>query len=572
MFDNTPNAPGTAAVAGTSPNVANSTERRVVRYIEDIYDPDKHPVEDQYKYVVPRENEIILDVPNGMMLRVSYVDYQGGTLKSTLVPWRLQNTDEANTSEQDWIFGLPGGPMIGEALLSIDFSVRPNVARVDSTIMRPGAAYALLYRGKDPSGNGVIISAQYDQSANKIKNQVPCQLAEIVDRTNISIMTTGPFSVTDNEEGLPNGSRATLVFYDQGGNFIPPAQLLAVQHSAYLRDHRIGIRSVTDVTLVSPWFTNTGDPDRLVIPINVNLLAVELRALVHYSDGDSELLPVNSGRVKLHGLRQYRPLWPAQTATVVLTYHFAEGEQAYIAQPGSPNGISHEYLFEAGAVKGAYSPKIYTYPQWDAGINGYRLQHFLYDLDRQTMIDVSALVKFNDQSPAFRPTSYGVSQNLIFNLNLKDVAPTNESVVFTQFTEIVLLKNIAGPGKRFDVNFVAGKPTYGAKFVVPVNNSAATTFNIANGFTSLATWLAGMYNVVQPSFDSRTEDAAPVPTHFDLMHEDGRRWRFPVSAWNQQNAINIEMQKGKTWYINWINKAASGVELQLATTGITVEL
>ncbi|WP_228493025.1 hypothetical protein, partial [Pseudomonas aeruginosa] len=116
--------------------------------------------------------ELVIDVPNKQFLEVIHVDYQGKTLKSTLVPWEPRTSEDGTTTEQDWIFGLRGGPLLGEALLSVDYSQRPNIARVDSTIMRPGAAYAKLYLGNDASDNGRIISAQYDKSANMISNKV----------------------------------------------------------------------------------------------------------------------------------------------------------------------------------------------------------------------------------------------------------------------------------------------------------------------------------------------------------------------------------------------------------------
>lgn len=569
MYDNRPNSGGSGAVPGTLINPFNSGERRAFHYIENVFDPDHHPIEDLHKYVVPQEMELVFDVGQGMIYFVSHVDYQA-TLKSTLVPWALQNLSENNTTEQNWIFGIKGGPMLGEALLSVDFSVRPNTARVDATIMRPGAAYAKVFLGND---TGRIISAQYDTNASMINNKVPTKLAEIVDRTNLSIMTTGSFSVTENAESLPNGTRCMLVFYDEGGNFIPPAQPLMVQHSSYMRDHQIGIKYVTEIELISPWFSNTNNPERMMIPINVNLLSMEFRAVVHYSDGSqSPAMPVNGTKFKLHGLKEYRPTYPGQEAEVVLTYTLDPDEQHYLANPGAPHHRSRAYVMEAGAVTGAYSPKIFTYPQWDAALGGYRLQHLLYDLDRQTVIDVSDKVTFNDMSQIYRPKAYGIAQSLIFNLNLRDVAPTYQSMIFIQHTEVVLIKDVNGPGKRWEVNFEYGKPTYDSKFVKTTNNGTSTTFNLANDYTTKEQWLEEMYLKVHPSFDSWNEEKPMTPTHFDLMHEDGRRWRYSVDNWNVNNVISIPMQKGKTWYINWINKQAGGAELQLASTGVVVDL
>lgn len=571
MFDQSPLSNAIAAVAGTSISPLNTGERKNFHYIENVYDPDIHPPSDLTKYVVPQEGELVFDTPNGMIYFVAKVDWQA-TLKSTLVPWRLQNADEGTTSDQDYIYGLRGGPMAGEALLSIDYSVRPNVARVDATIMRPGAAYAFVYLGSSAVESN-IISAQYDQSLNMITKKVPVKLALINEYTNKNIMTTGPFSVTKNDLALPDGTRAWLVFFDEGNNFIPPAQPLMVQHSSYMKDHNVGVKYVTSVELLSPWFTHVSDRDRLIIPVNVQLSAVELRAVTHYSDGStSEPAAVNGGEYSLYGVNEYRPKFPGQTADVVLVKKLAPNEQHDVAQPGNPDFARHTYTFEAGAAKGAYSPRIFTYPQWDATQNGYRLQHYLYDLDRKTFTDVTAVVTYNDKSPVYKPSAYGLSQSLIFNINLKDVAPTYESVPFVQHTEIVLLKDVNGPGNRWSVNYTYGKPTYTALNVVANNNGVNTTFTIANGQDHIDEWLDVMYWGIYPSYDIFNEDKAPVATHFDLMHEDGRKWRYPIAAWNQNNAITVAMQKGKTWYINWINKSVSGVELQLGMTGVTVEL
>lgn len=572
MFDNVPTTVAKGAVPAVRSSPLNTGERKTVHYIDQIFDPDKHPASDLEKYVVPQEGEAILDVPNGIIYIATHVDWQA-TLKTTLTPWRLTNIDSGNTAEQDAIFGLRGGPGLGEALLSVDYSVRPNVARVDSTIMRPGASYAYVFLGSDASENGRIISAQYDKSQNMTNKEVPCKLAEIVDRTNLMIMTTGSFSVTENEEALPDGTRCWLVFYDQGGQFVPPAQPLMVQHSAYMRDHKIGTKYITSIELLSPWFTNSNKPKLMFLPINVDLLTVELRAVVRYSDGSEQTYPVNGTKFSLHGINQRRPTYVGQTSEIVLTCKLDNGEQFLIAEPGNPNHRSVIYTVQAVAAIGAYSPKIYTYPQWDPTISGYKLQHFMFDLDRKTRIDVTDKVKFNSQSPAFRPNAFGISQPLIFNLNIRDVTPTYESVNFIQHTELTLFQDINGTGKRWEVSFSKDMIFFGGRVIKVNNRGVATTFNLAsgNGHTLFDDWLNDLYYGVSPTYNPRSENKAPIPTHFDLMDETGRKWRFPITDWAKENLVGIELQRGKTWYISWVSKAANGAELQLGLTGLVVE-
>lgn len=571
MFDNTPKSSAANAVAGVAPSQRNRGERRTLLYLEDVYDPDVHPVSEKEKYIVPFENELIADVENGYLLRCAKVDYEGN-LKATMVPWSLNNPTDQNVIDQDWLFGMQGGPMIGEALLSVDFSVRPNVARVDATIMRPGAAYALLYRGPGPSNKGNIISVTYDQGGVMQNNEVPTRLAEIVDRTNLEIMTTGPFSVTENEQSLPNGSQCFLAFYDQGGNFIPPGQLVRTQHSAYMKDHRIGTKYIDTIRLVSPWFSNSNNPEKVIVPINVNLLSLELRAEVVYSDGStSGLLPVNGGKFRLEGINEHRPTWPGQTSEVVLIYQLGPNEQFYKSRPGNPLFERRIYTLEAGEADGAYSPRLYTYPQWDASLAGYRLQHFMYDLDRKTFVDVSAFVTLNDNSPAWRPSGYGITQSMIFNLNLRDVAPTYVSATFIQHVDISLYRDINTPGKKFDVSFVFNQPTYQAlSLKVLTNDGSKSVANVTNGFLDQAAWLNGLYRGVYPSFAIWNEAKAPEPTHFYLMHEDGRKWLFSIADWNKNLPVPVSMQTGKTWYMAWVSRDGQGNELQLAATGVIV--
>lgn len=569
MFDKLPNTTATTAVAAVNDKPANTRQRGLLHYIENIYDPDIHDPQDaNVKYVVPKENELVFDVPNGVIYRVDKVDWNGN-LKSTLVPWVIQNTNSENTAEQDWIFGLRGGPMNGEALLAIDYSVRPNVARVDATIMRPGADYAKLFLGNDVSPNGQIISAQFDKSTNMLTNKVPCKLAEILDRTNMNIMTTDSFSVTLNAESLTDGKRCTLVFYDVGGNFIPPAQPVMVQHTAYMKDHQIGIRYIKSIELLSPWFTNINDPERIIVPINTALTSIEFRAAIHYSDGGTpDIYPVNGGKFTLFGLNEHRPTYPGQKGEFVLRCRLDDDEQEYLASPGNPDFIRRTYSIEAGAVNGAYSPKIYTVPYWDSKISGYSLRHYLYDLDRATRIDVTDKVKYNDSSPAYMPSKYGVEQNLIFNLNLKDVNPTNHPVVYRQFTDITLYKDISGVGKRWGARYTMGKPMYDGLFIKAKNSGKATTINLTNGFKTQEEWLKGLYLAVDPAIDVWSEESPIVPNGFYVINVAGATWRYNVADWNKDLPIDIEIQRGGGYFIAWVYRDAAGKEQQLALTGM----
>ena len=572
MFDNKPttSAASVKAVAGLSLSDVSYTQRDGFWYIWQIFDPDKHQLSELDSYVVPKENNLVADPDNGVIYRVKKVDDMNG-LKSELVIWNIMNQTESNTVDQDWIFGLREGPGLGEALLSIDYSVRPNVARVDATIMRPGAAYAMLYHGSNLGDDKSIIGVQYDKTGNLIKKQVPVKLAAINDITNKNIMTTDSFSVTLNGETLSNGSRCTLVFFDEGGNYIPPYQPVFVQHSAYMANHQVGVRYVMGIELISPWFTNINDPKRIVVPINTNIRDIEFRAVVHYSNGDAVEMAVNGSKFNLMGLNEHRPTYPGQQSELTLTYYLDADEQFYLAKPGTPNHISEVYVAEAGQVSGVYSPKLYTFPYWDKAISGYNLIQYMYDLNRETRIQVTDITKYNEVSPVYRPTQYGMEQSLVFNVNMKDVNASNQPVTFKQRTDISLLGDVNSATDKWSVRFTQGKPDYVAKRLVPKNNGTKTTFKIDNGYANVDEWLKGMYLAVDPAMDTWHEDTPPTPDAFYLVSIAGKSYRYNVADWNKDLSIDVQFGNGETWLIAWVLRNKDGSEQQLAMSGVVVK-
>lgn len=563
MFDKKPSTSRSSAVPATAVKSSSSGQRKNFHYIETLFNPDIHDQDDIESYVVPNEGELVFDVPNGIIYFVSHVDIEA-TWKTTLTIWNLVNATIDNTYDQDDIFGVRGGPLAGEAILAVDYSIRPNRARVDSTIMRPEAAYAKLYRGNDLTENGVVISAQYDGSGVMLDNKVPTLLAAFDELDNRTIYTTGAFSVTATEEDLKDGSRATLVFFDEGGNFIPPVQPVMTQHTSYMRDHQVNVKYVTGVELVSPWFTDSSDPDTILVPINTDLFSIEFRGRVNYSDGTSEVLPVNGDRFTLEGLEEHRPTTPGHTSELVLSYLYQNGEQAYMASPGDPYHESKLYNIKATEVKGAYSPKIYTVPQWNLEDNGYELKHYLYDLDRDVRYDVTDKVTFNETSIVWKPRGYGIEQNLVLNINMRDVSPTYESFVHTQHTTIVLLGDLNLPTTQWTVSYVYNEEAYSAYKL----KSTETSFNLSE-FESKEALLERLYYSVKPGYFTATEERAPEPTHFYLETLDGVATLYNLDNWENVYDIATVINPGYTHNIYWVTSLQGGEMLQLATTGVT---
>lgn len=554
-------------VPGNDPQIANNDTFKVVRYLDQIFDPDIHPISDIAKYIVPTEGEIIVDTLNHTLYEVKHVD-RHGTWKSTLELWEVIHQSEIN--DYPLFPKHEYGFLQGELALMIDFSVRPPVARVDANATAPNAAYGHIYLG-DPIVEANIISAKYS-GVDMIDNKVPVSPVVLDNLENLTIMGADTFSVQRGIHELPNGTRCTLIYKDQAGNPIPPIYPLAVQHCAHLRDHQLGNRYVKTIELISPWFTNTALPKTLFIPINVALKTVEFRARIHYSDGTaSDPLPVNTfngnNGFTIHGLDQWKPTVPGQSSNaLVLSYAFKEHEQAYMAQPGAPRHMSETFTIVATPSEGVYSPRIYSYPYWDVAV-GWKLRHYLSDLDRKYCRDVTDLVRLNDASPVFEGRRYGEEQNMIFNLNMRDVSPIYEPWSFVQHTTITLYNDATAEGRKWDVRHSYGKPAFSSMTVEFIPQAGGGVRARFGGPTSATEFLDKGYWMFEPMLDPRSEIKAPTPTHFDLVRTNNTaRTGIPIAEYAVLPINDLSLTNGEGLYIRWVRKELDGNELQLGVS------
>lgn len=566
IFDGYPNpaVPGTVT-PGTMPKRPTEYSFKRDWYLDQVYDPDIHQVSDVWtKYVVPYEGELVKDTANKLLYIVTKVDET--TWKSTLTPFafgEVTTDDTVPPLYPDHEYGM----LMADYTLFIDYSSSPPVAKASSLAYESNPAYALLYYGGFDKEN--IISAVY---ANKdlIKNEIPV-VTVMPPGFNVAqdiIKSADTFSVTLPKETLKNGERCYLVYYDASGRPLPKIYSLMVQQSAYLRDHKIGSRYVKSIELISPWFTNSATPKTLYIPVNVLLTSVVFLAQVNYNDGTSSLQTVNSfdgtSGFTLHGSDGFKPTTPNQKDSLVLTYKFQNGEQAEIADPGQPNHKSVGYDLIAVAVDGAYSPRLYTYPYWSG--NSWKLKHFLGDLTRKFMLDVTSYVKLNRSSPAFAGSSYGVEQNLTFNLTLSDVSKSYNNWTFSQSMTITLYNEGTAALRKWDVISSKTIPAFQNLEILYIPQTDGTQKAKFNGPTTLAAFLELGYKAVDPPINLFREDKAITPTHMKLIRENGTSTTVPVGSYNNLGLNTFTLANAETFFIVWINRDAAGTELQLATS------
>lgn len=539
--------------------------------IREIYSPSNPSSEGQY---VPNPDDSVRDWTQGT-LRVISVDYTTGI--SVLRKWS-EPRDPGIIEDQDILIGTGPGHQSESYRVFLDQSVFPFTLSMDKALHFYGSTVSSVkvFLGTDISDNGVVISQFYDTSGNLLGENIPVMLAAVLPAYgNDGVVVSPPTNVAvkvpmsaHTTRSLPNGEVLTVVAYDDVGGAVSQRKLI-VMNSGFIRQTDASRKYVASITLETP-FLLTSDPQVIEYPINMPVDGLNLRGVVTYSDGSILKMPVDGTKFSLAGLRNYVATIQGQSVPLMLTYLLSPHESAYVHTP-APNGrISVPYMARTRSSDGAYSVKLFAYPTWVDQLNGYRLEYYLYNLDRQIAYRVTNLVTQANNSAAFDPLLYGVLQRINVGINMDEVDPLFASWRHTQMFEITLVRpGNLNVGDNWTVAFTAGQnPPYGENVkadwtFINVNNS---TLDLSCGCETLEEWLQTLYYPTQPLFDPRSEVGPLVPNFF-IVASGNVRVELPISQWNADITVGSVSGEGRLVFVEFIRKMSDN-DLQLSVAGL----
>lgn len=450
----------------------------------------------------------------------------------------------------------------------IDTSVTPYVLSPDKRLHFYGsmvASYA-VFRGSDYNHEtGEMISTFYDTSGNFLGPFIPVESATIHDEiiSTIKIPMVGSTS-TD----LQNGERVTLVAYDDKEGVVSSAQLLVMNTQA-LRQTDQSKRYVEGIAIDSP-FLSQSDPKVIEFPLNVMVKSLPMTGVVSYRGGMRTRMDVGVPPMIMMGLENYVATGEGQEFPITLRYQLADDEISYALVPTAERAITENYIARTVPADGAYSCRLFVYPSWVNAQIGYRLEFWLYNLDRQQYYNVTPYVELGVNSAAYRPRAYGEVQTLTYAVNLNMV--DGRFAPFRYVTTLQLALLTSGETKaswevfpRPDQIESYGRDIQGDMDYVSTNN---WDMRLANGAQSKTQWLQRMYYNAQPLINLEIEEYAPEPTHFycQFMHNT---YKFSVDQWNTALRVNNDLKQGESLTIHWVRELYDS-DLQLATTAVPV--
>lgn len=560
-------------MAITNNNITNSFQSIIgIDGITPIYDPNARwcwwNINELYtggpgnnKYV-PKVNDYVMDSDNYTTYLVTDVDPT--TLLSTLIEIK-PNIQSNNFSNDDILIGVGPGTQSDTYRVYLDKSVTPHILAVDARLKVGGSmcSYAKIFKGSDVSNTGKVVSRLYNQAGTLLTDNVPLELAIIDSHTNHSIRIV---SVCYTSENLLDGEIVTIVFYSDQGHVVSKRQLL-VENTAFIRSVNASQKYVSHISLDSTFISPTAD-GVINFPLNIPIQALNLMGTVHYSDGTSLRMPIDGTKFKLLGMDQYVSTIIGQKIELVLSYSLSPGEIVYGAVTSDGKYVTAPYSVVTTKTDGSYMVKLFGYPVWRDHINGYRMQWYLYNLDRNMVFDVTSFVRFGNNSSTFDPIGYGVLQRLVVNINLKDVSGSFKSFIHIQSIDLVLKQ----PGDDLRTNWLVGfesstaKPLYGEGLFAKLTTDK---INISSGITTFAEWKERMITHTYPIFDRSIELAPPTPNYFALIY-DNKRYEFPIENWNSDLTVLSIANITRSVFVQFF-KRTPNTDIQISVAGLIIK-
>lgn len=505
---------------------------------------------------VPNVNDLVFNPTTRALYLVTAVDQTTfiATLKRT-------SMDEVSGefTDGDLLVGVGPGTRADTYRVMVDKSTIPYTCAVKATLYYPGdtVSYIKLFSGFVPDGDSNCISLLYDASNNLLGNQIPV----VASNTDGKVRCIPPFATREN---LVDNQYCVVVAYNDAGVVVSKDQVI-VEETAFIHSYNRTVKYITGIRLEAP-FISTVDNSLIKLPMNVPVGSLNLVGVVEYSDGDTARYPVDGTKFEIYGMDNFLSTVPSEELSLTLKYNLADTEVNY----GSTivNGErfrTRDYKAIVSEFDGSYTLRLYGYPMWIDAINGYRMEYFLYNLERNRHTRVTSLIRLADNAAGFSPLLYGTAQALNVAVNLREVDASYTSYRHAQTLTVTLSKPGTDPGVNWSVMHSPNQsPQYGLSNELSYEfvNENFKRLNLAMGKTTLDAWLDMLFTRARPLINQYAETSVPAPTHFNLV-VGSTSTEYLIGQWNEVVIAGSGLYNGATVYFEFFKRTASA-DLYLA--------
>jgi hypothetical protein len=280
-------------------------------------------------------------------------------------------------------------------LFFIDDTTFPYRLDVDDSLhlRAVSAAYVKIVRGSIYADYSVV-AFQMDAAGNIETDNIALDLVAVEPGwVNYNIKTIRP-SFTNTK--FADGDVLTVLVFSREGHLLSHTPLVVV-NSNFIRQSTAPIKHIKNISLKSPYLSET-NPSLLQLPTNWNNNTLNIKGVLHYSDGSSVELPIDGRKFSLDGWDSMITSIPGQPFDFNLRYSMDAGEAAAPEVSAFNNGINLPIRAVLVEVNNSYSVKLYAYPVWNKISQTFVLKWYLTNLDRTFFRDVSQLVRIAEHA------------------------------------------------------------------------------------------------------------------------------------------------------------------------------
>lgn len=509
------------------------------------------------------------------------VDEQGFYVVSRVFEDNTSQLTRINPGQNEGYDNVITGPAIHQYtspyILMVDPTTTPVRFRVMDTMKFYGTepAYFKIFKGTDISTNGKVISTSVNGSGIPTNNNLPLELVQGPNGENVAVKVCRGGHLLE----IPaNQEQVTIVAYRADGLQVA-YHLAIVCYTTNITPLDSAKKIIYKIALESPYLSQDDD-HLLVYPQNMLVDSSVIMGVVTYNDGTIKRLPINGDKFKLYGHEDFVASVPGAMFDLGLTYILSDDEVAYDALGNVPiRSKTETYKIVASAPDGNFSVKVFAIPYWDSATAKYKLNWLLYNMNRDSYVDVTNFVQLTPGF-TFNGSLYNQRQSLRFGINMGDIFPTLNNYRFVQNLAI----NLITPATTLN------QPTYftieysdeyrygtGLKAVATRNITQTNQYNIdiSQNCATVEEWINKIYYPSEPLRYLFGEDLPPNPTGL-YVRNLSNTWRRAVDindVLKPVTGITANITQGSTivleLFATTADKELSLVSAPLITTLLT---
>lgn len=525
----------------------------------ELYDPNNP---DTSGKVVPRIGALIHDDVDGKGVLYTVVSVDPDTYEYELSPTKqiISNEDTSPVSFVDYRNNI--------FYIYVDRRTYPTRLFIDTRLQFGGSNNA-FYRLRKDLEQQTIISQYYN--GNGVNSGVLIPMTQI-GADNI-------WSCTNCHTGsvIEDGEIIILEVFDTQLAMVAQVSCI-IRTATILNEISILTSPIVDIKLKA---TQELSPEKFFIYEKQPIESLNITATLIYEDGHERDVLIDYTKCYIYGIEDFVAAYAGLEQTVMVKYYL-EQDEVVGAQFEPVGHISKEATITVIQNELSSPMKISVIPNWNKVSNKYQLQFYIYNTDRDKVIDVTPHVSF--RGTQFNGILYGVEQTLVLSVDLMQIMPIAYTTPTTYEQPLAIRLQPQAALERYSIKtsssdlkiYGVDSPT-SRRPILRYDETLRQYYIPSSIFTTKASFINSFYTNANPMYLVGIENGPVTPTHFTMrdIFTGAMVTTIPIPVEDYSAAFNItgeekDRYSGKTVIIEF--QKVVGGDQTLILYGVPVDV